>query len=99
MQCWVVLSGPLSRFFASADEEEQDERPLPSVPVTRMPSLEAASMSIPLLRREVLRRSFRLGSWEKREAGKGVRSRIEEITVYGLRRSMSWAWISGVVEG
>ena len=78
-----MLSGPVFFFTGVVAESVL---PPPSVPVTLMPSLFAAARSIEAFLGPVVRRSLRFGSFFKRAAGKGVRSRMEEMMTKDFRR-------------
>lgn len=91
-----MLSGPRLFFRSTAAD---GVRPASPAPVTGMPRAFAAAMSIAAFRPPVVRRSLRFGREFRRSAGKGVRSRMEEITVNGLRRVMSSCFEDSGVEG
>ena len=91
-----MLSGP-RRFLRSTAAD--GVRPASPAPVTGMLRAFAAAMSIDALRPPVVRRSLRFGRDLRRSAGKGVRSRMEEMTVNGLRRVMRSCLVDSGVEG
>lgn len=93
--CCVVLSRPLLIFFGPVESV----RPLPSAPVTGIPSLFAATISTDRFLWLVDNSSLKMGSLSRSAAGNGVRSRMVEMTVLGLRRLTNACSASSEVEG
>lgn len=64
------------------------------MPTTVIPSSLAASRSMAALYGPVVMRNLRLGRDERRGRWNAVRSRIEEIMVYGWSRDICcWSWV------
>lgn len=78
--CWVVLSGPFLVFFFFP-AASWEGRGCAFVPVTIIPNSLAAAKSMAAFLIPVVSNNRKFGNSFKREAGKGVRSRMHEMMV------------------